>query len=190
MTERRSRVAALLDRDGTIIVDREYTNDPADVMLLPGAAAAIRALASKGYPSIVVTNQSGIARGIISLEQYRAVRARLDELLAAEGAVVLDTFTCPHHPDVIGPCGCRKPGLELYERAAVLYELDLTRCLFVGDRMRDVAAAIALGGRGALVRSPITVESDVTYATGHSIPVVTSLADAVSVLLPSAHDVP
>ncbi|MEP6992580.1 MAG: HAD-IIIA family hydrolase, partial [bacterium] len=94
MPERRSRKAALLDRDGTIIVDRVYTRDPADVVLLPGAAEALRRLAAAGYPAIVITNQSGIARGLISLSDYHAVRQRLDELLAAEGASLLDTFTC------------------------------------------------------------------------------------------------
>jgi histidinol-phosphate phosphatase family protein len=147
----RRRSAALLDRDGTLIEDRHYLSDPAQVVLLPGAAEAIRLLASKGIASIVCTNQSGIARGLISLEQYRAVRLRLDELLAAEGAVLLDTLSCPHHPDFTGPCACRKPGTALFERAAALHDLDLARCIFAGDRQRDVAGAEVFGGRGLLV---------------------------------------
>jgi D-glycero-D-manno-heptose 1,7-bisphosphate phosphatase len=173
----------MLDRDGTIIHDRVYTSDPDDVVLLPGATTAIRQLAAAGYPSIVVTNQSGIARGLVSLTQYHAVRQRLDELLAAEGAVLADTFTCPHHPDFGSPCACRKPGTALYERAAIVHELDLSRCLYVGDRSRDVVQALTFGGRGVLVQSRATSDDDVAYADAARMPVVPSLLDAVSLLL-------
>ena len=173
----------MLDRDGTIIHDRIYTRDPDTVELLPGASDAIRRLASAGYPSIVLTNQSGIARGIISLQQYRAVRQRLDELLAVEGAVLADTFTCPHHPDFGGPCACRKPGTALYERAAVIHELDLSRCLYIGDRARDVTPALTFGGRGALVHSRTTTDDDVARADAEQVPTVSTLLDAVTLLL-------
>jgi D-glycero-D-manno-heptose 1,7-bisphosphate phosphatase len=181
--EPRSRRAALLDRDGTIIPDRSYTNDPDDVSLLPGAAAAIRQLAAAGFPSIVITNQSGIARGLMTLSQYHAVRRRLDELLAGEGAVLVDTFTCPHHPDLTGPCTCRKPSTGLYERAGVVHDLDLSRCLYIGDKSRDVIPAMKLGGRAALVTSTNTSNEDITYAGGAEVPVVPSLRDAVALLL-------
>src|SRR5258708_14260933 len=98
----------MMDLYGTIIVARDYSNDPNDVALLPGVAAAIRQLAAAGYPAIVMTNQSGIARGLVSLTQYHAVRQRLDDLLVTEGAILPDTFTCPHHPHYTGPCACRK----------------------------------------------------------------------------------
>jgi histidinol-phosphate phosphatase family protein len=181
--EPRTRRAALLDRDGTIIPDRAYTRDPDDVTLLPGAAAAIRQLAAAGFPSIVITNQSGIARGLISLEQYHAVRRRLEDLLAVEGAVLADTFTCPHHPDVTGPCTCRKPATGLYERAAVIHDLDLKRCLFIGDKSRDIIPAVVLGGRGVLVRSTNTNDDDLAHADSAKQPVVSSLSEAVDLLL-------
>ena len=176
----------MLDRDGTIIHDRIYTRDPDDVELLPGAADAIRRLATAGYPAIVITNQSGIARGIISLAQYRAVRLRLGELLAAEDAVLVDTFTCPHHPDFDGPCACRKPHTALYERAAVIHELDLSRCLYIGDRARDVTPALTFGGRGALVHSRTTTDEDVARADAEQVPMVSTLLEAVSLLLDPA----
>jgi D-glycero-D-manno-heptose 1,7-bisphosphate phosphatase len=188
MADRPSRLpqAAMLDRDGTIIADTNYLRDPALVQLLPGAAEAIRLLAAKGVRSIVITNQSGIARGIISLEAYRAVRLRVDELLRAEGAELLDSFCCPHHPDVTGPCGCRKPGPELYERAARLYGLDLSRCAFVGDRTRDVAPAVTFGGCAWLVRSHLTTESDLEIAESAGARVVASLHDAAQDILRAA----
>ncbi len=177
--------AALLDRDGTIIADRHYLSDPEGVVLLPGAAAAIRRLSAAGVPSIVCTNQSGIARGTISLAQYHAVRRRLDGLLAAEGARVLDTLSCPHHPDVTGPCDCRKPAIGLYTRAARLHGLDLARCLFIGDRMRDVTPAAVFGAGAALVASAITTAEDRAAAEVAGVPIVDTLSAAVDAALAS-----
>lgn len=176
----------MLDRDGTIVVDTNYLRDPATVELLPGAALAIRRLTDAGIPSVVCTNQSGIARGIISLSQYRAVRRRVDELLLAEGAILLDSFCCPHHPGITGPCACRKPGTALYERAAATYGWDLSRCVFIGDKARDVEPAHAFGARAWLVRSSVTPQSDVDSAQAAAMVVVDSLADAVESLLPTA----
>jgi histidinol-phosphate phosphatase family protein len=186
MPEPRSLIAAFLDRDGTIIVDRDYTNNPDDVALLPGAAGAIARLSAAGYPSIVVTNQSGIARGKVTVAQYHAVRQRLDELLRGEGAALRDTFACPHHPEFTGPCNCRKPETGLYERAAAIHDLDLSKCFYIGDRTRDIAPAQVFNARSVLVRSPVTSADDETYARTAGAPIVDSLADAVTLLLTAA----
>ena len=186
MDDRGAGRAAFLDRDDTLVVDRHYMNDPDQLELLPGAAVAIRELAAEGIPSILCTNQSGIARGLISLEQYRAVHLRLLQLLANEGAVLLDTFSCPHHPDFTGPCACRKPGTALFERAAKLHGLDLARCLSIGDRHRDVAPARTLGGRGLLVLSPSTPEADITLAEREGIRLASSLLEGVRDVLAGA----
>ena len=183
MVERGRPQAALLDRDGTIIVDYHYLNDPANVELLPGAAEAIRRLAARGIPSIVCTNQSGIARGAISLEQYRAVRLRVEELLRAQGAELLDTFSCPHHPDITGPCPCRKPETGLYERAAALHRLDLSRCVYAGDRYRDVAACTVFRGRGFFVESRVSDAADRARAESEGMSVVPSLLEVARLLL-------
>ena len=174
----RVRPAALLDRDGTIIVDRHYLADPAAVELLPGAAQAIRLLASAGVPSIVCSNQSGIARGLVSLEQYRAVRLAVGALLEAEGAHLLDSFVCPHHEDFTGPCECRKPGTLLFRQAASLHAIDLSRSLFAGDKYRDVSPARVFGGTGYLIHSVDTPAADVERAGRDGIAVVDSLLDA------------
>ncbi|HEX5971299.1 MAG TPA: HAD-IIIA family hydrolase [Gemmatimonadaceae bacterium] len=185
MDDRGAGRVAFLDRDDTLVVDRHYMNDPAQVELLPGAALAIRVLAAEGIPSILCTNQSGIARGMISLSQYREVHLRLLQLLAEEGATLLDTFSCPHHPDFTGPCACRKPGTELYERAAKLYGLDLSRCLYIGDKHRDVAPAAKFAARGLLVLSPSTPEADVAAAEKDGVRLASSLLEGVRDLIAS-----
>ncbi len=152
---RRRRAAVFFDRDGTIIEDRHYLADPEGVRLIPGAAAAISRLSAAGFAVVIVTNQSGIARGLISQNQYNAVKQRLDAMLRAEGAAVDATYMCPHHPDVGGPCNCRKPGTELFTKAAHDLHLDLASSYLVGDRWRDVEAAIALGARGILVAGSV-----------------------------------
>ena len=157
---RPARPAVFLDRDGTIILDRDYPRDPDGVALLPGAPAAIRELNRHGVPVVVVTNQSGIARGIVTVDDYEAVHGRMVELLRAEGASILDAYMCPHLPEITGPCECRKPGTLLYRRAAADHHLALDRSAYVGDRWRDVAPALALGGRGILVPSPSTPRGD------------------------------
>jgi D-glycero-D-manno-heptose 1,7-bisphosphate phosphatase len=147
------RPAAFLDRDGTIIEEREYLSDPAGVVLLPGAAAGLRRLAAAGYALVVVTNQSGIARGYFTEAAFRAVQRRLADLLAAEGVMLDGVFHCPHHPELTGACDCRKPALGMYRAAAARLGLDLRAAIYVGDRAADVTPAIALGGRGFLVRT-------------------------------------
>ena len=179
MSEWRRRPAAFLDRDGTIIADEHYLADADRVTLLPGAAEALRLLARAGIPSIACSNQSGIARGLVTLAQQRAVRLRMNALLEAEGAALLDSFICPHHEDFTGPCACRKPGTLMFEQAAALHDLAPARSLFVGDKHRDVAPVARLGGTGYLVRSPDTPAADVERAEQDGHLVVGSLLDAV-----------
>lgn len=158
------RPAAFLDRDGTLIEDRNYLASPDGVVLLAGAAEAIRRLNARHIAAVVITNQSGIAQGLLSEAQYEATRRRLEELLEAEQAHLDGQFHCPHHPEVTGPCSCRKPGTRLYVEAATKLGLDLTSSLFVGDKWRDIAPALVLGGRGVLVPSPATPQADVDRA--------------------------
>ncbi len=148
MTPRR---AAFLDRDGTIIEDTGFVRDPEGVSLIPGSANAIRRLNESGWIVVMVTNQSGIARGLLTEADYQAVQARLVRLLAEQGARIDASYLCPHHPEVSGPCDCRKPGLKHYRDAAGRFEIDFARSLFVGDRMSDLEPARVLGGTGVLV---------------------------------------
>jgi D-glycero-D-manno-heptose 1,7-bisphosphate phosphatase len=143
--------ATFLDRDGTIIEDVGYLRSPADVRLLPGAAPAIRRLNQHGWAVVVVTNQSGIARGLLTMEDYEAAESRVDQLLQREGARLDAHYFCPHLPEVTGPCDCRKPGTLLYRQAAEELGIDLARSWWIGDRVRDVIPAESLGGRGILI---------------------------------------
>jgi D-glycero-D-manno-heptose 1,7-bisphosphate phosphatase len=174
--------ACFVDRDGTVMIDTHYPNDPAAVRLVPGAAAALRRVVARTLPIVVITNQGGIARGLVTPAQYEAVRGRLVELLALEGVPVLATYHCPHWAPVSGPCDCRKPAPGLYQRAAADHALALPASLFVGDRWRDVAPGLALGGLGVLVPGPDTPAADIDAARADA-HVVPALDDAVSLFL-------
>ena len=176
------RRAAFLDRDGTLVEDVHYLTRPDQLRLLPGAADAVRALNEAGVAAVVVTNQSGIARGFLSEAEYAATERRLDEMLRAAGARLDGSYHCPHHPELTGPCACRKPGVLLHERAAAELGLDLAASLFVGDRWRDVEPALRLGGRGALVPSPDTPAEEVVRAA-RAATVADTLGEAVAWLL-------
>jgi histidinol-phosphate phosphatase family protein len=171
--------AAFLDRDGTIIRDASYIRDPDDVALIPGAAAAIRRLNEARIPVIIVTNQSGIARGLLTIDDYNAVRERIDAVLRDEDAYITATYMCPHHPDIDGECDCRKPGLVMYRMAIDVHRLDPVHSLFAGDRMRDVIPAAAFGGLGIMLDVESTPGEDRAQAGDQSIPIERSLGDAV-----------
>jgi D-glycero-D-manno-heptose 1,7-bisphosphate phosphatase len=184
------RAAAFLDRDGTIIRDASYVRDPHDVELLPGAAAAIRRLNDSLIPVIIVTNQSGIARGYLTAADYELVQRRLDDLLLAEGARVAATYMCPHHPDITGPCDCRKPALALYRQAIADHDLDPARSLFAGDRWRDVAPAAKLGGLGVLLDVESTPADDLERGRREGVPMARSLGEAVDAYFASLATLP
>ena len=177
--------AAFLDRDGTLMEDRHYLATPDGVQLLPGAAAAVHQLRQAGILIIVVTNQSGIAQGLITEQQYEATRDRLAALMAAQGADLDQQLHCPHHPAVSGPCECRKPGVELYQRGARLLGADLTTSLYVGDRWRDVAPGLGFGGRAFLVPSQATPSTERDRAEREGI-LAPTLGDAVARFLAPA----
>jgi D-glycero-D-manno-heptose 1,7-bisphosphate phosphatase len=176
------RPALFLDRDGTINVDTVHVSHPDTVRLIPGAAAAIARVNAAGIPVIVISNQSGIGRGLFTVEEYERVRTRIDELLAAEGAHVLATYYCPHSPDTESGCECRKPGPALYRQAAAEHGLDLARSWYVGDRLRDIQPARTFGGRGVLVPRDTTPGVDVVAARD-GFAISTSLGAAVDRML-------
>lgn len=145
--------AVFVDRDGTLIQERDYLSDPAQVELLPGVVDSLAGFQDDGYRIVVITNQSGIARGLFDEAAYHAVRTALEDQLRTAGIQLLATYHCPHHPAFTGPCACRKPAPGLFRRAAREHGLDLSRSVYIGDRVRDVVTGLELGGLPILVRT-------------------------------------
>ena len=174
-----ARGAVFLDRDGTLAEDPGYLHDPALVRLLPGVAEGLARLQRAGWPLVLVSNQSGIARGLFGPEAFVAVNNRVEALAGVRFA---GAYFCPHHPDFTGPCDCRKPGLVLFRRAATDLGVDLARSWFVGNRAADATPARALGGRGILL-SPTARPEDLRDAAGAGIPTVPEFPAAVSLIL-------
>jgi histidinol-phosphate phosphatase family protein len=139
--------AAFLDRDGTLMEDSGYVGDPRRVRVLPGVAEALRALGAAGYQRIVVTNQSGVARGLFAEPDVESVHRALSAALAAEGAAVDGYYYCTH----LEACACRKPLPGMVERAVAERALDLSRSVVFGDRAGDIGLAVGLGLPGILV---------------------------------------
>lgn len=182
------RPALFIDRDGTLIADAHYLSDPAGVRILPDTGAAVRMARAAEVPVVIVTNQSGIARGLITEAQYAATRDRTVALIVAEGGEVLATYHCPHLAEITGACDCRKPGLGMYKQAARDHDFDLTRSAYIGDRWRDAQPALAIGGLGILVPGRETPAADVTRAHAAAdehanIAVARTLTDAVTLAL-------
>jgi D-glycero-D-manno-heptose 1,7-bisphosphate phosphatase len=147
------RPAVFLDRDGTLIEDRHYLADPALVRILPGVAQGLRRLRTAGFVCVVVTNQSGIGRGMFAEADYHRVHAEMIRQLAAEGATLDAAYFCPAAPAAEGADERpdRKPAPGMLLRAAADLELDLTRSWTIGDAPRDVEAGRRAGCRGILV---------------------------------------
>jgi D-glycero-D-manno-heptose 1,7-bisphosphate phosphatase len=179
---REVRPAIFFDRDGTLIKDVGYIKNPDDVELSADAAGAVRRMNYALWPVIVVTNQSGIARGMSTEWDYERVREKLDDMLAERGAYVDAHYHCPHHPDFTGPCECRKPGTLLFDRAIVDHAIDPTRSVFVGDRLRDILPSKHYGARGILVPGPATPADELETAR-QQFEVAATLSDAVHMIL-------
>jgi len=150
--------AVLFDRDGTLVVDVPYNGDPDRVAPMPSARAAIAALRDRGIPVGVVSNQSGVARGLLTRDQVHSVRLRVDAMLGPFAVWAV----CPHGPD--GGCGCRKPAPGLVLAACDRLGAAPGRTVVVGDIGADVRAAEAAGARGVLVPTPVTRPDEVAAA--------------------------
>lgn len=160
------RRGLFLDRDGTINIDYHYIKDPELVDLFPGAAAAIKSANQAGWFVAVVTNQSGVGRGLIAREQLDLVHKRLQEKLAAEGARIDSFEICLHAP--AEACLCRKPMPKMILDAGAREGIDLARSVMVGDRLIDVAAGHGAGCKSVLVRTGNGREEELLMKVGGS----------------------
>jgi D-glycero-D-manno-heptose 1,7-bisphosphate phosphatase len=150
------QAAVFLDRDGTVNEQMGYVNHLSRFVLLPGAGQAIRTLNQGGIPVVLVTNQSGLARGYFPKALLETVHEQMKQLLAQEGAYIDAIYVCPHHPEAQVAqyrqnCRCRKPQTGLLDQAAADMQLDLSRSVMVGDRWSDLECGSRAGAAPVLV---------------------------------------
>jgi D,D-heptose 1,7-bisphosphate phosphatase len=156
-----SNVAIFLDRDGTINFDPGYIKNPDDVKILPGVSEGIRKLKVElGFKIVVVSNQAGVSKGLMTLEDVHAVNNRIQELLKKENAEIDAFYFCPFHPDYDDEekSKCRKPSPLMLLKAAEELDIDLTRSFMVGDRAGDIEAGLNAGVKSILLQSEIAEE--------------------------------
>jgi histidinol-phosphate phosphatase family protein len=169
-----------LDRDGTLIVEKEYLSDPDQVCIEHGVAEALKTLQDAGHPLIVVSNQSGIGRGLFMAADVRRVNARVAELLRTEGVEVLAWYYCPHAPETA--CDCRKPLPGMPLAAAAEWGVRLQGSYVIGDKRSDLELADAIGATGILVTSGHGLH-DRDWALRQGRPVFERLREAAAYIL-------
>lgn len=163
-----------LDRDGTLIREEHYLRDPACVVLEDGVLEGLKLFASSGYRLVVVSNQSGIGRGLITASDVAVVNTRIDELLVSSHITISSWHHCPHRPDE--DCKCRKPGTALLKAAAALHPIDWQNSLIVGDKPSDVQAGISVGIGAALITSGYG-SRHIEWALAHNVKIVNSIVE-------------
>lgn len=169
----------LIDRDGTLNVEKHYLSDPDQLELIPGAGAALKRLQQAGFGIAVLTNQSGIARGYFDLARLEQIHDRLRALLAAEGVTLDGIYLCPHGPD--DDCTCRKPLPGMVEQAVAAHGFDPARGYMIGDKEVDVALGRAVGATTFLVRTGHGRKAEAAGSTADH--VVDDLPAAVAIIL-------
>jgi len=172
-----TRPPVFLDRDGTLIVEMGYLKDPERVSLEEGAVDALSMLQERGHPLIVVSNQSGIGRGLLTERDAQRVNERVADLLRSAGIEILAWYMCPHSPET--PCACRKPLPGMAVTAARDWSIDLSGCYVVGDKRSDVEMADAIGGTGILVSTGHGMDA-VEWARVSGRPIFDGLRDAAA----------
>lgn len=180
------RKAVFLDRDGTLIHNRHYGCDPDSIYLLDGVAEGLRLLKERGFLSIVVTNQSGVARGYFTEEQLDIFHRRLNELLYRRGASIAAFYYCPHHPDgtisrYSVQCNCRKPRPGMVLKACSDLGIDPSKSWLIGDILDDVEAGKRAGCRAILL--DLGTEGEPEYPEREPEYVAKDFTDAVLYLL-------
>ncbi|MDR1659193.1 MAG: D-glycero-beta-D-manno-heptose 1,7-bisphosphate 7-phosphatase [Desulfovibrio sp.] len=145
--------AIFLDRDGTLNRETGYLHDWSDWQWLPGVPETLALLGHHSYKLVVVTNQSGLARGLYGAEAVSRLHEHMNRDLAARNGIINAFYHCPHHPDFTGPCACRKPQPGMLLRAAAEMSLNLAQSWMIGDKALDVEAGLAAGCRSVLVRT-------------------------------------
>lgn len=180
-----ARRAIFLDRDGTLNHDTGYVHRWEDWRWLPGAPEALARFKAAGWFLVVVSNQSGIARGLFDEEELHALHARVNAQLEPLGAAIDVWRHCPHLPEITGPCVCRKPAPGLLLEAARQWNIDPAASWMIGDRLRDIQAGLAAGCRPILLCSGREGKETAGLArqAGPHVPVLPDLAAACAYIL-------
>lgn len=144
--------AVFLDRDGVINVERGYTHKLEDFVILPDLMDVLKILKSKGYLLIVVSNQSGIAKGLYKQSDVEVLHAFMTKEFTKNGIKISEIYYCVHHPD-ISRCICRKPDSLFVEKALARFDINPSMSYFIGDKERDTAAAEKAGVKGILIEA-------------------------------------
>ena len=149
-------IGVFLDRDGTIVEEMDFISSPDKLRLIPGSADAIREANAQGYKVIIITNQSGVARGLLSEQRLSEIHNALIAILQSHNAHSDAIYYCPHHPQIGEPpyrmdCDCRKPKIGMLTKAAQGFEIDLTQSFVIGDKMTDMQTGNNSGGTSILV---------------------------------------
>jgi len=173
------RPGVLLDRDGTIIIEKHYLSDPDQAVLETGAAEGLRRLAALGLELAVVSNQAGVGRGLFPIEAAHAVNARVTEMLASERVSIVGWYMCPHAPDA--GCRCRKPLPGMAIDAAAAHGFDLAQSFVIGDKRIDVELGHAVGAVGVLLTTGHGM-ADRAWAEANGVPVCADLIEAADVI--------
>ena len=171
------RPTLFLDRDGVLVVEKDYLSDPGQVELVPGVAEALLRARIAGWQLVGVSNQSGLGRGRFTLADFEAVMNRLDEILTAAGCPLDAFFYCPHAPSE--GCRCRKPGPGLLDEAAAELAWDQGRSWVIGDKVSDVDLALNHGLKGVLVRTGHGAEQEPSLGPREGVVVCDDLPAAI-----------
>lgn len=166
--------ACFLDRDGTLNKDVNYLTDIKDLEIFPVAFEAVKKLRQYGFVPIVISNQSAVARGMMTENHLQAINHEFMRRFAEAGAPLEAIYCCPHHPQGHSPynisCRCRKPGTELFEKAAARFNIDMKKSWAVGDKMRDITGPASLGCQAALINDGSNAnEAELAEARGFAV---------------------
>lgn len=176
------RPLVILDRDGVINQDSpDFIKSPEEFIPLPGSLEAIAALSDAGFEVVIASNQSGVGRGLLSIETLERIHVKLRQAAEAAGGVISGIFFCPHKPDE--GCDCRKPKPGLFEQISTTYDRDLRGVSAIGDSMRDLEAAIAAGAKPILVRTGNGRKTESELADDSGVIVYDDLAAAATALI-------
>lgn len=155
--------AVFLDRDGTINIEKHYLYKVEDFEFLPGVVDALKDLQQAGYLLIITTNQSGIARGYYTEQDFQRLNEWMVTTLKQQGVIITDVYYCPHLPDAQveayrKDCNCRKPKLGMYEQAIIDHDIDLSQSYAIGDKIRDCAICESTACEGYLIENNEKIE--------------------------------